>query len=680
MILTRTYERDYSGLVTKINRPGGRYTRYCYDKLGRVIRTDYYDKTYENFTYNKNGALIEAENQYGKVKFERDSLGRITKEWQGRHWISNQYDELGNCIQTVSSFGANILTSRNEMGQATQVAAYLDKEKPWVSRMEYNALGQETQRLFSNNICSTWDYDKAGRPIFHEVSNQRSKADAAHQGIFGNVVGWSDTLRRHRYEWDVNYQLKEVTNGLTKGTTVYSYDQFSNLVSAKESGFETIFRSADIVGNLYETKDCSDRIYGAGSRLEKSCINLKEKRNKYQGGYGKLITKGRQFFYDEEGNLAKKIEPDGGTWTYRYFGNGMLREVTRPDKSCVSFQYDTFGRRIEKSVTSIHSKGVSEGRQQKVIRFLWNGNNLFHEWEEKCTVGRRKTENKVDFKADYILKLEKREEEKAKKEAGQGENIPDNLITWVFQDDFIPRGKITKDGNYSIISDYLGTPVEAYDEEGKKVWERNLDIYGRVKTEETLGEKNFILFRFQGQYEDEEIGLYYNRFRYYSPEEGCYTQQDPIGLAGGNPTLYGYVCDTNIELDLLGLFKVWRNLRPDEVVSDGLSAKLPGRNMSIAGHLMNGSRHNGAQFISTTTDPKVIEKWNEPGQRIVMFDTDDVIPDVLGNKNIIDVSTPEKARAAGLKRGRPYSNAVSSKEVLVEGRVPANKLTITCPG
>lgn len=296
---------------------------------------------------------------------------------------------------------------------------------------------------------------------------------------------------------------------------MYSYDQFSNLVSAKESGFETIFRSTDIVGNLYETKDCSDRIYGAGSRLEKSCINLKEKRNKYQGGYGKLITKGRQFFYDEE---------------------------------------------------------------------------------------------------------------------------------------------------------------------GKKVWERNLDIYGSVKTEETLGEKNFILFRFQGQYEDEEIGLYYNRFRYYSPEEGCYTQQDPIGLAGGNPTLYGYVCDTNIELDLLGLFKVWRNLRPDEVVSDGLSAKLPGRNMSIAGHLMNGSRHNGAQFISTTTDPKVIEKWNEPGQRIVMFDTDDVIPDVLGNKNIIDVSTPEKARAAGLKRGRPYSNAVSSKEVLVEGRVPANKLTITCPG
>ena len=85
------------------------------------------------------------------------------------------------------------------------------------------------------------------------------------------------------------------------------------------------------------------------------------------------------------------------------------------------------------------------------------------------------------------MKLEKREEEKAKKEAGQGENIPDNLITWVFQDDFIPRGKITKDGNDSIISDYLGTPVEAYDEEGKKVWKR------KEKCSKTLRKKICIL-------------------------------------------------------------------------------------------------------------------------------------------------------------------------------------------
>ena len=61
-------------------------------------------------------------------------------------------------------------------------------------------------------------------------------------------------------------------------------------------------------------------------------------------------------------------------------------------------------------------------------------------------------------------------------------------------------------------------------------------------------------FRFPGQYHDEETGLYYNRYRYYMPNEGMYTQRDPIGLAGGNPTFYGYVRDTNIQIDPLGLF------------------------------------------------------------------------------------------------------------------------------
>ena len=53
--------------------------------------------------------------------------------------------------------------------------------------------------------------------------------------------------------------------------------------------------------------------------------------------------------------------------------------------------------------------------------------------------------------------------------------------------------------------------------------------------------KGFIPFRYQGQYEDIETGLYYNRFRYYSPESGTYISQDPIRLAGGTGVLW--VCD-----------------------------------------------------------------------------------------------------------------------------------------
>lgn len=50
------------------------------------------------------------------------------------------------------------------------------------------------------------------------------------------------------------------------------------------------------------------------------------------------------------------------------------------------------------------------------------------------------------------------------------------------------------------------------------------------------------------------------------------------------------------------------------------------------------------------------KKWKQAGLDTVTFDTDDVIPDSKGNLSVIDVSTPEKAKAAGLK-GRAYSNA-----------------------
>ena len=101
--------------------------------------------------------------------------------------------------------------------------------------------------------------------------------------------------------------------------------------------------------------------------------------------------------------------------------------------------------------------------------------------------------------------------------------------------------------------DYLGTPTQAYDSRGNLVWEMLLDVYGEVK--ECHGDRTLVPFRYQGQYEDEETGLYYNLFRYYSPQMGMYISSDPIGLSGNNPTLYGYVEDVNIWLDIEGLNK-----------------------------------------------------------------------------------------------------------------------------
>ena len=81
------------------------------------------------------------------------------------------------------------------------------------------------------------------------------------------------------------------------------------------------------------------------------------------------------------------------------------------------------------------------------------------------------------------------------------------------------------------------TPTQAYNSRRGLVWEVLPDVYREVL--ECHGDRTLVPFRYQGQYENVETGLYYNRFRYYSLEMGMHITSDPIGLAGNNPTLYG---------------------------------------------------------------------------------------------------------------------------------------------
>ena len=69
------------------------------------------------------------------------------------------------------------------------------------------------------------------------------------------------------------------------------------------------------------------------------------------------------------------------------------------------------------------------------------------------------------------------------------------------------------------------------------VWENHADVYGyeEPKAESGTNKENTFTqpVRFQGQYLDEESDLHYNRYRYYSPKQQRFINQDPIGLVGG---------------------------------------------------------------------------------------------------------------------------------------------------
>ncbi|QPQ30175.1 RHS repeat-associated core domain-containing protein [Lysinibacillus sp. JNUCC 51] len=549
--IERTYERSLAGLVQRIQRPGDRWTAYQHDGLGNVIRADYYDDTWETFGYDKNGSLIETENEHVTVKLELDPVGQVINEWQNDHWIASSYDDLGNRSQITSSLGAKIDVARNEMGNVSQITTSRSEQKNWTASMQYNELGQEIERILPGDVISEWQYDATGKPTHHRISSQNR-----------------DT-RRRAYNWDVNHRLRSMVNELTGVKVTYGYDEFSNLVWSNQGGqFDFLHRSVDDVGNLYETKEKTDRVYGAGSRL--------------------LETKEATFTYDDKGNLIQKIEKNGDTWKYEYNGNGMMSKVIMPDNTEVTFKYDSIGRRIEKC------------SNEKITKFIWDGNTILHEYISQDNSD--KFENPVEYSSE------------------NKSEIPDNLVTWVFNGGFVPSAKITSEGNYSIISDYLGTPVEAFDEEGNRVWSAELDVYGRAV--EFTGKHDFIPFRYQGQYEDMEIGLYYNRFRYYSPIEGVYTQQDPIGLFGGI-RLYGYVSDTNLLLDVAGL-------KSNSAILGGNLGSKPGTNYDAHHIVMAGASDTRMVALRTKManfKPPIDINSKENGIWLPRTDNDRVIND-----------------------------------------------------
>ena len=344
-------------------------------------------------------------------------------------------------------------------------------------------------------------YDNIGRP--------------AHQRVQHN----GRTLLDKSYLWGDNLRLLQALDTINHRSVRYDYDTFGSLSGAVYGDGSCQWRNPDAMGNVYDSPDRTDRSYGRGGQLRED-----KKWRYYYDSQGNLVLKTmrRSGPSLETGMRDEFLAWQSGDYAYTWQGNGMLRSVTRPDGKTVTFRYDALGRRIEK---------VFDGR---VYRYLWDGDVILHEWDY----------TEADRPNTIVT-------ETGEVTLDRSEPV-ENLITWVYDSDsYVPTAKIVGDRHYSIISDYIGRPVQAYDDNGNIVWQADYDIYGNLRN--LHGSRQFIPFRQLGQYEDDETRLYYNRFRYYDPRIGNYISQDPIGLMGNNPTLYGYVGDLNNWADVFGL-------------------------------------------------------------------------------------------------------------------------------
>jgi RHS repeat-associated protein len=254
----------------------------------------------------------------------------------------------------------------------------------------------------------------------------------------------------------------------------------------------------DVCSNLVAARSADGAVQYRSSDAVGNVYRTSDRSDRrYSSGGLLLESDGVRYAYDSDGQLVEKVLPNGGRWRYAWDDAGQLREVLRPDGRRITFAYDPLGRRTRKQI---------DGR---VIKYVWDEDELLHE---------------VDV---------------------------DGLqATWLFEPGgFAPVAKVERQHHYGIITDHLGAPTDVFDEAGRIAWRAQLDLYGVSSNDVSL---TSCPWRWPGQYEDEETGLYYNRFRYYDPHSGRFISQDPIGFESGlNP--YAYVKDPILWIDPLGL-------------------------------------------------------------------------------------------------------------------------------
>jgi len=193
------------------------------------------------------------------------------------------------------------------------------------------------------------------------------------------------------------------------------------------------------------------------------------------------------YTYDGNGRLSQKTNGTDVT-TYDYDSQGRLKQVQTPAHT-IEYRHNALGNRVAK---------VKDGAV--VERYLW---------QDKTTLLATYDGNgNLKQRFEYMLG-----------------HAPTS---------FTENGE-----TYYLLTDQLGSPRVITDSAGQVVKAIEYDAYGNVISDSNPGFE--IPFGFAGGLRDADTGLIRFGYRDYDPQTGRWTARDPIGFAGGDTNLYGYV-------------------------------------------------------------------------------------------------------------------------------------------
>ncbi|ADP11312.1 Rhs-family protein [Erwinia sp. Ejp617] len=408
-----------------------------------------------------------------------------------------QWDALANLQALTLPQGDSLQWLRYGSGHVS--ALKFNRQR--VSEFTRDRLHRETGRS-QGALHQQRRYDALGRRSWQSSAFSDGKITRPEDGIL-----W----RAFRYTG--RGELAGVSDAL-RGEVHYGYDAEGRLLQHREL-------KSGRVGNrlLY---DAADNLLGEKSPHDDPDLNLPPPLSS-----NRLPHWQRLFYrYDVWGNLVSRRH-GVNEQHYTYDADNRLihaRGFGPQGEFSARYHYDALGRRSRKEVTFA-------GKAPQTTRFLWQGYRLL---QEQRANGTRRTWS-YDPASPWTPLA-------AIEQAGDAEQAD---IYW-------------------LNADLNSAPLEVTDAEGNLRWSGHYDTFGKLLGQTVAGSAQRTgpvydqPLRYAGQYQDNESGLHYNLFRYYEPDVGRFTTQDPISIRGGL-NLYAYAPNPYGWVDPLGLSKCSNN-------------------------------------------------------------------------------------------------------------------------
>ncbi len=460
------YRHDNLGRVTRVTTSSGERLDLEYDACSRIVSKTFRDGAEHRFAYDATGRVIKATTPGTEVRWERNAIGKVVREIQvvgdDAIEIRTHYRPDGSASGTTSSKGYDLQYAYSPLGFE------VTSGESSVVALELDMLGADTGMFLPEGARIESDYDAVARPVRRVVKKDgapRLRPDEPEW--VGRVAG--DTELRYAYSPVSN--LIEVDDGGGAATRSYKYDPRDRLVTF-ERPKDRIDLAYDNSTNAFPPAGAS---YAAGGVIER--------------------WENWTFETDTEGRVTRKYDAATGEgWSYTWNSDGMLTRVDAADGVVITFSYDAFGRRLQKTVIPAGGRRADA----KTTRFVWDGTRLLQEVQSGA--GRR--EDRIG--RDYLFAFG------SLAPVAHADVRTDGAKKWVYY-----------------LNDLAGTPEVLVDGAGRVAHTLRPTPWGREAPEDATP------LRKQGEYFDHETGLVYNRFRYLDPRTGRFLSPDPQGLGGG---------------------------------------------------------------------------------------------------------------------------------------------------